>query len=346
MPAPEWWIPPGAGGCRGRGLSVDSLVPRRNAFDPIRSRPAVKFVVDAMRRPGRSGHAAVPDRRQNQRPPPEPRRIHASTPSLTVVREKRRGAMAPAFERPVAAFDEAAASGSHARRQAAIHRHFAAAFPSPRPHPVQTTEHAPKAVAAASRATFRLRREDAAGDDRGPGGGPDIEARRRARTPPPRSAATEPSTSGVPRASPGSRQDASCLPGPLRPSFLPSKKSPARRNAPDGLLIFALRRTVRYGDNLARDPEMSKMSERRKRGARGHFPFYGVSHAHRPRDGRLVRRDRPARSPWRTGRRGILAGTAGPAPDRRRSVAAGYLPTAPSRNAPSRARPTMRRRFR
>ena len=282
MPAPEWWIPPGAGGCRGRGLSVDSLVPRRNAFDPGRSRPAVKFVVDAMRRPGRSGHAAVPDRRQNQRPPPEPRRIHASTPSLTVVREKRRGAMAPAFERPVAAFDE-------------------------------------KAVAAASRATFRLRREDAAGDDRGPGGGPDIEARRRARTPPPRSAATEPSTSGVPRASPGSRQDASCLPGPLRPSFLPSKKSPARRNAPDGLLIFALRRTVRYGDNLARDPEMSKMSERRKRGARGHFPFYGVSHAHRPRDGRLVRRDRPARSPWRMGRRGIVAGTAGPAPDRRRS---------------------------
>ena len=65
---------PGAGGCRGRGLSVDSLVPRRNAFDPGRSRPAVKFVVDAMRRTGRSGHAAVPDRRQNQRPPPEPRR--------------------------------------------------------------------------------------------------------------------------------------------------------------------------------------------------------------------------------------------------------------------------------
>ena len=216
------------------------------------------------------------------------------------------------------AFDEAAASGSRARRQAAIHRHFAAAFPSPRPHPAQTAEHAPKAVAAASRATFRLRREDAAGDDRGPGGGPDIEARRRARTPPPRSAAAEPSTSGVPRASPGSRQDASCLPGPLRPSFLPSKKPrPAQRAGRAADLRATANRQLR-GQSSPRPGDVKDVRTEEARGARP-FPLLRRQPCPPARDGRLVRRDRPARSPWRMGRRGIVAGTAGPAPDRRRS---------------------------
>ena len=74
--------------------------------------------------------------------------------------EESAAVIGPSLDRLSAAYDEADAADSHARRHAAIYRHFVATFPVLRLHLAEATIATSEAMSAAARAIFCLKREE------------------------------------------------------------------------------------------------------------------------------------------------------------------------------------------